>query len=75
MGENGSKTMKNMEFFKNYDDLAVDIHYDDDDADNTFDLDQPINCKVITAHSPGTLIAAYINFIADIDFGADDDEV
>ena len=54
--------------------VSVVIYYDDDDVDNGFDLDHPINCKVITAHSPGTLIAAYMNLITDIDFGADDDD-
>ena len=32
---------------------------DNDDVDDAIVLDESINCKVITVHSPGTLIVAY----------------
>ena len=39
-----------------YDDV---VDGDNDDVDDAIVLDESINCKVITAHSPGTLIVAY----------------
>ena len=42
------------------DDVDAVVDDDDDDGvDDGFVLDRPINCKLITVHSPGTLIAAY----------------
>ena len=51
--------MNNSDKYDDDDDGDDVVDGDNDDVDDAIVLDESINCKVITAHSPGTLIVAY----------------